>query len=315
MGDENRPPRIFHENEEIKEGDESLIEELPETYRADFTRDPDKCVRDVLAIPTMAVAPFFRNRVQVHRCFNGRKVAAMDTMDLQKDVFTTRDGLHFMDHERLRWVHLDLALSRDSAGIACGYIQQIVTVDGTNKPGIVIDFILEVEPPPGGEIEFSKIRHLLSILIKRYQLKIKWVSTDGYQSADMRQILSRAGIETGLRSLDKTPEGYQTLKECLYEGRLIAPPHAKTQRELVTLEFDIRRGKIDHPVTGSKDCADSLAGVVWGLTYQRAAWADHGAIPFARSQTVAIKAPEFIESNITLSDSPALAEFERQMRV
>ena len=50
------------------------------------------------------------------------------------------------------------------------------------------------------------------------------------------------------------------------------PEHARCQTELVSLERDAKTGKIDHPATGSKDIADSLAGVVYGLTMRREVW-------------------------------------------
>jgi len=48
------------------------------------------------------------------------------------------------------------------------------------------------------------------------------------------------------------------------------------------LERDPQSGLIDHPPNFSKDCADAVAGVVYGLTYRRATWVHHG-VPINRN--------------------------------
>ena len=47
------------------------------------------------------------------------------------------------------------------------------------------------------------------------------------------------------------------------------------------MERDPQTGVIDHPPNFSKDCADAVAGVVYGLTYRREIWARHG-VPINR---------------------------------
>ena len=59
------------------------------------------------------------------------------------------------------------------------------------------------------------------------------------------------------------------LKNALYDNRVFLPRHDKLLNELKTLEKDAKTGKIDHPSTSSKDIADALAGVVYGLTMRR----------------------------------------------
>lgn len=53
--------------------------------------------------------------------------------------------------------------------------------------------------------------------------------------------------------------------------------------ELISLEKDVKKNKVDHPAGGSKDVADALAGVVYGLTMRREVWGLHkiplGEIP------------------------------------
>ena len=46
--------------------------------------------------------------------------------------------------------------------------------------------------------------------------------------------------------------------------------------ELTRLERDPKTGKIDHPIDASKDVADAMASVAYGLTLQTEIWTMFG---------------------------------------
>lgn len=92
------------------------------------------------------------------------------------------------------------------------------------------------------------------------------ISTDTYQTAESHQILRDKGFTTAIRSLDRTPEGYKTLREAMMEHRISLIHYAKLENELIYLQYDTHTGKLDHPANGSKDISDSLAGAVWDLS-------------------------------------------------
>jgi hypothetical protein len=157
-------------------------------------------------------------------------------------------------------------------------------------PQINFDLILEVKPPRNGEIEFENIRKLIYKL-REQGMNLKWISFDSYQSVDSRQILHQRGFATGLQSMDKDPLPYDVTKTAFYDGRVRAPKHDKALSEIVRLERDPQSGRIDHPPNFSKDCADAVAGVVYGLTYRRATWARHG-VPINRNLIEMVRAVE-----------------------
>ena len=68
---------------------------------------------------------------------------------------------------------------------------------------------------------------------------------------------------------------YEMTKLAFYDGRIVAPTHKRALREMLGLEFDPKKQKIDHPPHGSKDVSDSMAGVVIGLMKQRMTWVRH----------------------------------------
>ncbi len=115
------------------------------------------------------------------------------------------------------------------------------------------------------------------------------VSADTYQSADTLQLLSQQDFVTGVRSIDRDPRPYDVLKTALYDGRVELPAHDALLRELLALERDARTGRVDHPPHGSKDLADALAGVVYGLTMRCEVWWQHEVNPFE-------VAPRLVES-------------------
>jgi hypothetical protein len=179
---------------------------------------------------------------------------------------------------------VDLALSTDSTGVVCGYVsgfRQVKRGDGVTEtlPIINIDFTLEVTPPKGEEIVISKIRTLICKLRDNLGVNVKWVTYDQYQSADSLQILRQKGFTTGLQSMDRTMKPYEMLKQALYDNRVSIPHHPKLQEELLALEFDTKKNKVDHTSQSSKDISDALAGVVYGVSRMKLVWAKWGVNP------------------------------------
>jgi hypothetical protein len=84
-----------------------------------------------------------------------------------------------------------------------------------------------------------------------------------HNSKDSQQILESHGIETERFSTDVNEEGWRTLRDVMYEGRLEMPNRELVITELLGLSR-LPNGKIDHLGDSSKDEADSLAGAVVG---------------------------------------------------
>ena len=106
----------------------------------------------------------------------------------------------------------------------------------------------------------------------------------GEDIADIAQLALQIDEKGLLQAVTLDPFGVGTIVDALnevgitafYDGRVKAPTHDKALSEIVRLERNPQSGKIDHPPNFSKDCADAVAGVVYGLTYRREIWARHG---------------------------------------
>jgi hypothetical protein len=279
VGDETRHPRILGDEDVVPFEDESLVVPVPVDYRRQFDLDLLKSIRDIAGYSTQALHPFMLNTEAVGKCFG--KAPSILTREDCDFKLTFVEGLreNIQHPGEPRFAHIDLALTKDSAGIAIGHVPGFKHMNRGDYqemlPIIQFDMILEVMPPPGGEIEYERLRGLLYSLRDKMLLPIKWVSFDTYQSTDSMQILAQNGFIVGPQSMDTDTLAYDATKQAFYDGRIVAPAHAKALREMCTLEFDAKHQKIDHPPQGSKDVSDSMAGVVIGLTMQRVIWHRH----------------------------------------
>ena len=290
IGDCSRQPRILARDETFSESDQPLILRVPVEYRDDFGRDIHEALREIGGVSTLAVHPFFSNREAVAACLGRRQsIVSRTQVDFSHDRLAALPD-RFEHPDQPRWVHVDLALTGDAAGIACGYVPGFTQIARGSTvetlPKVAIDFTLRVVPPNNGEISFERIRQLLYKMTE-LGLAIRWVSFDGFQSADSIQQLRIKGYQTGVVSVDRTTDAYDLLKSAIYDGRVLAPMDEHLMGELLALELDHERGKVDHPSLqgASKDVADCLAAVVQGLSRRREIWARHGmplsAVPVA----------------------------------
>lgn len=287
-GDLTRKPRMLLKDEAVDEGDEELIVEVPEDFREDFESDIINALREIAGVSTLARHPYFVDVERVTQMFHKHEsIFSRESVDFVSDklqVYPSR----FYKPELPRFVHIDLAISGDSAGVVIGCCTGFVSMkslgfggnDDGMMPNIRIDGILEVRPPKNQEILFWRIRDVITKL-RDLGLNVRWITFDSFQSKDSQQILRQAGFVTGEKSIDTTPEPYDYLKSAVYTGRVQCPKHSKCQHELITLEKDTKTGKIDHSPIGSKDCSDAMAGVVWGLTQRRELWGMY-EIPLSR---------------------------------
>ncbi len=285
IGDLSRKPRIVEDDDHIdREKEKELIVKVPVEYRSDFDTDIMNALRDIAGVSTLAQYPFIMDQDAVDEAFGTvQSVLTRDTVDFQ----TSKLGIlreKFMAPDEPRFIHIDLSMTGDATGVACGFVDKFTRIKVGDEtwevlPNIVFDFMLRVVPPKGGEINYQKIRDMIYKL-REQALNVKWVSCDSFQSTDMMQLLRRRGLTTGMVSIDKNIEPYSFLKTAFYQRRIDCPTHRFVQKEIASLEIDQKKFKVDHPPTGSKDVSDAMAGVVFGLTMRRETWSRHRISPF-----------------------------------
>jgi hypothetical protein len=267
-----------------EEGGNDNLFEVPVVYKKSFDNNPEKALRDLAGIPPAVSDPFISlvDRIE----------AARDRWVQNHKITTSPVGTNPTRPDIAPWfrattplkrvAHIDLAISADgdAAGIAMGHIRELVEVDGEIKPYVVIDCAMRIKAMPGTEIILSDIRRIIYDLRDERKFRLKTITMDGFQSTDTMQQLRKKRFFVDYLSVDKNKLPYEDLREALYDGRIEFPPFMTylNKGDTSTVEIIIKElselqddgKKIDHPVKGSKDVSDAIAGVVSTLIGDRA---------------------------------------------
>jgi hypothetical protein len=300
-GNEQIASRILQpgEAEKIKATlpESCVIIDVPENFRSDFESDLEKSIRDLAGIATLAISPFIQRRDKIEDAIDRTRVHPFSTpvydatrggmfrWDLMVQPTKTRQYgervekiLPILNPNTPRHIHVDPSIRNDCLGFCMAHIHGWKDVIRRNPdtqeqykeraPIYVVDFILKVVPPTGGEIILGDIRRIIYELTAHGYI-ITTVSMDQFNSADGLQQLSQKGYNAIQTSVDTTPDPYDNLKIAMYEDRLFFYDYPPLTDELRKLEqkWDAKKKrKIDHPPRGSKDCADALAGCLYTLS-------------------------------------------------
>jgi len=293
VGNHKTRSRIVTIDEPIAPGATRIA--VPMDFYEDFERDIDGSIRDIAGITVLSTNPFMSRRDTIESCVtiameNGyENPFNVEEVDLTNGIpVPVRERLR-TDVDMFRTCHIDLAVTGDACGFAVGHIAGTKVIrrnkssdDGENMtelevlPVIAIDVAMRIKAPAGGgEIDFSLVRQFVIMLRDRFGLDIKYVTFDGFNSVDSRQILRKQGFQTDYLSVEKI-EPYRALRDGIYDGRILLPQHTYLQKELASLEVRVHNNKekVDHPPSGSKDVADAVCGVTSFLLQRRSAWSN-----------------------------------------
>lgn len=290
VGSGFRSSRILEKEEivdELREGEQIIS--VPEAFRDSFESGLDAAVRDLAGVATAALNKLFKRR-EIIKSANGKyanpiqpetiEVGLQDTLEISDFFDADLAGRYnnmeriLMNHPRAgRFVHVDLARRGDCVGISSicipyYYTKSIAHTDSNKEsvtlklPFVFVDFFCRIKAPKMDEIAFEKVRQFIVWLRDSLNYPIVRVSYDSWQSIHSMQLLMENGFETETISVDRTDEPYMELLNCFVEKRIMKPPYEVVDQELKELEHDISmaKGAVDHPRSGSKDVADSLAG-------------------------------------------------------
>ncbi|CAB4203570.1 hypothetical protein UFOVP1382_182 [uncultured Caudovirales phage] len=288
--------RILGKDEEVSQRfldeNSSYIIDVPEEYRTDFERDLASSVQDIAGASTDAMHSFLSRQETVYAAIDDDRHHPFSVMEWQFGTEADYDWPKLCKlfkrklkggHEEFFWkprlnpeaprhAHIDTSLSGDCTGITVGHVSHWVEVVRMSPGGeqfseiapfVVADFILKVVPPAGEHIFLPDIRRLIYDLIE-HGFQITSFSCDTYQSAEMLQQMKARGLRAEIVSVDRNNDAYDALKSALYEERVSLYDYPPLTQELLALERTVA-GKVDHPLGGSKDAADSLAATVLQL--------------------------------------------------
>jgi len=299
VGNELKQSRIIKEKSDAL--DEDDVVEVPIEYKTEFERDIDAALRDLGGIAVSTRAPFipYRELLQKARdsfttISGGRQLFSHGDIILPE--FYDRAGTwdELLDEEYVETVmtdktvvlasHIDVGLSGDALGLAIGRISgykslpatkffdgrsnSFVEVSDIIAPIYHVDGVLRIKSKRGEEVDLEMVRDFVLYLRSRFFLK--WCTMDSYQAPLFYQAFRKVGIRSGVMSVDTSIAPYTELKLAVKEERILMPEHEVLAREIREVERDKEKDKIDHLPTGSKDCSDAVAGVVFMLRSKEA---------------------------------------------
>lgn len=219
-----------------------------EDYLSSYISNPVETLARFFCMPPEMQSAYFRDPDRVRICFpEDESLNPVDEFGRFKEWFKEDD----MEDGSKRYVHIDLGLNRDRAGLSMVHAIGSKTVshfDGIlttshKLPVIKMDIIHYWEAPPGGEIDFNDIRQFIFNLADRFPIIL--VSMDRWNSQDTSKILQSRGLATEMHTVDK--EDYDTLSTSIYDARLVAyHDEILVEQELLKLQL-LKGKKVDHP--------------------------------------------------------------------
>jgi hypothetical protein len=319
VGDGRIASRVLADDEPIPAG--ARVVRPPIDFRESFLAATDQALMDIAGVAVTGIHRFLSDRQSVFDLVADDLAPPFVREEVVVDVRTAATIEDFLDHARFvqphesryrpkvrpgvpRYVAGDLALSGDCAGLAMAHVagsKQVVrqNEDGARyietAPIIEFDFALRLRPPSGSQIDLSKIRQFLMMLVA-YGFPLRKITFDGYNSADTIQALRKQGLDAEVYSMDRVvnrqSEGYVFLRQALFDRRVRCYRYVPLLDELVNLEEDPKTHKVDHPrtmtsltgasVRGSKDVADAVGAVVRAIMVDPAASGGQSVTPAPR---------------------------------
>lgn len=302
-GNDTVPSKVLTDTEHLEIKDKlpenCTLVHVPEDFRKDFERDLEGSIRDLAGVATVAINPFIHRREKILEAVDHTRVHpfsslvydpskggtflwnAMVKEVAERGFSNTSDGttrlLRPILNPRVpRRIHIDPSLRGDATGFVMAHIGGWKDVprradDGREymerAPMYVVDLMLRIVPPTGGEIVLADLRHIVYDL-SAHGYMITGVTLDSWQSADTIQQLNQRGFQSQILSVDTSTDPYENLKTALYENRVSYYEYMPLIEELQQLErkYDGRKTKIDHPPKGRKDVADALAAALFSLS-------------------------------------------------
>jgi len=273
--------------------DEGIID-IPIELVNDFLVNPLNSMRDYACIPTNAISPFFTALDLLDSCLKDYNPFNSDIKEFDRD-FVCND-------EFFRYIHADLAYTKDGLGIAMSHIPYWVYIDKpveTDKdtveimsipqPFIVIDFSCRIVAEKGKQIKLSIVQDLIMELTERRGFYINLITFDRFESVQMIQNLRDLGFNAAHLSTDRTAhkvvvnydkennidrvsteKQYNSAFECVRtavnESRISIPFHEDFYQETRGLEYLPEEDKVVKSPHSSDDLISAIAGSAYNAS-------------------------------------------------
>ena len=206
--------------------------------------------------PPFARDAFIKDPLPVLRAFDAE--INIETDEVEWMGLKPIREVEALDKKHKYFIHVDLGLSHSNAALGIAH---------KGDEGIVLDLVETWIPELNKEINFKEIEQFI-IRLKTDGYKIVSVTYDNYQSISSLQELQNRNIPAKYKSIGRTREAYDTLKDLIYQEKLDGYFDKDVIEELLGL--DLVYGDRIEPRPGmKKDRADAVAGAVHGVLKEK----------------------------------------------
>lgn len=274
-GTQSEQPKIITTAKEL-EACAGYIIQVPVEYKDEFEDDLPKSLQDLAGVATRNGTNLIYNVEKLDQALCLDNCVSTDELKL-----TLEGPDHIRDYYKTDlpkghyYVHLDGALKGDRFGFAMSRVTGQIAVDHMSSingetisritPAVDSPICFGLKALPGSEVPLWKVRQFLCDLRDKH-VSIAQISADGFNSADMLQMLKLLGFNVKYVSVDRTKDAYLKLASNISLGTSKMPNSPILRKELLNLQN--LPNKIDHPMTitvngkqekGGKDIADAIA--------------------------------------------------------
>lgn len=274
--------RVLNDDEVMPAG--AWIVEVPIEYLDDFKNKPYDSLRDVLGVSHNALSPFIKSRHRVFESVEIGRERGIQSILLKDHVILGIDGMpqvrpntYCTNPSKPRYVHIDLSRTGDKCGIAMLRFDGLVRTQrlgGEEEflPSATVEMSCTIQPDTNNEIDIADVRMFVKQLKDRYGYPIRGVSYDGFDSRESIQAWRKTGMRASTLSVDRSDVPYKQFRDAIYDQRLILLDDKVILDQLLDLEYDEDKAKVDHPVLGEKDGIDAVCGAYANMLEKRATW-------------------------------------------
>lgn len=310
VGDDTKRSRIIRWRSEAR--DPEKVIEVPTEYLTDFQRDIEGALKDLGGMSVGTKSPFIPYKELLTKAmtkhqeeFGGRSLFKYEKIKLSvesPEITRWEEWDQVVDLDYIEEclfnvnqsfaAHIDVGLNKekgDAAGLAISHIfgytklpeykyydpksGEFVEVREMNVPIYCVDGALQILAQMGDEIDLNLVRDL--VLYIKQKVNLKWGTLDTYQSRMMIQAFRRVKMRSGVLSVDTSIAPYTELKLSIKDNRILLPYSEILHKEIREVEKIQGKDRVDHPLAGTKDVADGVAGSIYILQLKEARyWGD-----------------------------------------
>jgi len=139
-------------------------------------------------------------------------------------------------------------------------------------PVATVEMACSILPDVNNEIDVAEVRAFVKHLKTKYGFPIKGVSYDGVDSRESIQAWRKDGLRATMISVDRTSVPYKQFRDAMYDRRVNLLDDEVVLEEILDLEYDEDKDKVDHSVNGSKDVSDAVCGAYHNMLERRTTW-------------------------------------------